>query len=359
MPARALHFKGRLRLSKLDLEGVGIMVESRKREPWNPILKSYPFSEKVNSVSIGAETLFTRLVAQADDYGNYYGNPKMIVATLYPHRWAKGDVDVTTAGRWRDELVTCTGGALISMYSVNGSEYIHLINPRRRIRGDVSPDERFPREPSNADKQAITEDVPNAARTRTEDVPNVARTRPPRLDPDQDPDQNPDQEKEMQREETALPASKKRSLKGLSRNEVITIYRNSPEDPPQDLSRPQVLAAILDHTEGFAAIVEANKWPKVMMRLGQLFNGRRKVELKYEDLIAAAIDLGSVPKPQGKPASLDYLIAVLTGEASERMVERYEAQAQGFKQSGEAVLTKLADKMRTPELHRIPMRGDS
>jgi len=138
-----------------------------RREPWNPLLKGYPFSEKVNAVSVGAETLFTRLVAQADDFGNYFGNPKQILAYLYGHRFASGQVTATDTGRWRAELVSNPSGPLAVIYEVNGSEYIHLINSRRRLRNDVAPDERFPREPANIQEQAISDHVTRTGRTRT------------------------------------------------------------------------------------------------------------------------------------------------------------------------------------------------
>jgi len=138
-----------------------------RREPWNPLLKGYPFSEKVNAVSVGAETLFTRLVAQADDFGNYYGNPKQILAYLYGHRFAAGHVTATDTGRWRAELVSNPVGPLAAIYEVNGAEYIHLMNPRRRIRSDVAPDERFPREPANIQEQATSEHVTRTGRKRT------------------------------------------------------------------------------------------------------------------------------------------------------------------------------------------------
>lgn len=180
------------------------MTDTRKREPWNPLLKSYPFSEKINAVSIGAETLFTRLVAQADDYGNYYGSPRMILASLFPHRWAKKELTETDAGRWRTELVTCPFGPLAATYSVNGSEYLHLINSRRRFRSDVTPDERFPREPANIEEKALSEHVTKAARKRTVNVP-LDR------DPDRDPDRDKTEIKQKQDQKTIV------SLKAITK----------------------------------------------------------------------------------------------------------------------------------------------
>jgi hypothetical protein len=150
-----------------------------RREPWNPLLKSYPFSEKINALSLGAETLFTRLIAQADDYGNYYADPKMLLAMLFAHRWTKGEINVTETVRWRNELVTCTFGPLAATYSVNGTEYLHLINSRRRFRSDIVPDERFPREPSNLEEKVLSEYVTSTYHKRNVNVPLD-------LDPDRD-----------------------------------------------------------------------------------------------------------------------------------------------------------------------------
>ena len=158
--------------------GGSIMSESRKREPWNPLLKSYPESEKINSVSIGAETMYTRLIAKADDYGNYYGNPSLVLAYLFGHRFAAGTVSGADTGRWRDELETV---GLLTRYEVGTQVYLHVVNPHRRFRGDVKPDEQFPREPDGANivDKAIPEHGTNTGRTRD------ARPRPrPRQDQD-------------------------------------------------------------------------------------------------------------------------------------------------------------------------------
>ena len=158
------------------------------RERWNPLLKSYPDSEKVNAVSIGAETMFTRLVAKADDYGNYWASPRKLLAGLFSYRWDHGEVDETLMVRWRNELATCTEGPLIIFYSVNDKDYLHLINPRRRFRKDTEPNSIVPREPANSDENAITEYVPQTYQERTGHVP---------LDLDRDLDRDLDKEKIM------------------------------------------------------------------------------------------------------------------------------------------------------------------
>jgi hypothetical protein len=77
-----------------------------KREPWNPLLKSYPESEKINSCSMDAETMYTRLIAKSDDNANFYGDPALMASYLFGHRLANGTITVTKTKRMRDELVT-------------------------------------------------------------------------------------------------------------------------------------------------------------------------------------------------------------------------------------------------------------
>jgi uncharacterized phage protein (TIGR02220 family) len=199
------------------------LCEMARESGWNPLLKSYPFSEKINSVSIGAEVLFCRLIAQADDYGNYYGDPRMILATLFPHRWAKRTVTETDVRVWRDELVTpparpCTsdvpltgrertadvpepGIPLAALYAIRGVEYLHVINPRRRLRSDVTPEERFPREPATIEEDALSAHVTQAARRRPADVPLTYTL-------DKDPDKDPDEDKT--KKEIVSPSAKTR-----------------------------------------------------------------------------------------------------------------------------------------------------
>ena len=141
------------------------------KERYNPLLKSYPDSEKVNAVSIGAETMFTRLVAKADDYGNYWASPRMLLSGLFRLRWEHGEVNEPEMVHWRNELATCTCGPLIAFYSVDGVDYLHVINARRRIRADTEPNVEVPREPANAEKKAISEHVTRMARRCTIDVP--------------------------------------------------------------------------------------------------------------------------------------------------------------------------------------------
>ena len=75
-----------------------------KREPWNPLLKSYPDSEKINAISIGAETLYTRLIAQCDDHAHYYGDARWVLPKLFTARMIARQVTEADVSNWLGEL---------------------------------------------------------------------------------------------------------------------------------------------------------------------------------------------------------------------------------------------------------------
>jgi hypothetical protein len=117
-----------------------------KREPYNPLLKSYPDSEKINAVSEGAETLFTRLIAQSDDANHYYGDAPMVLGKLYTRRMALGQVNVKAVQTRIDELADAR---LIEIYEADGRHYIEIVNCRKDLRSDTKPDIRFPSKGTN------------------------------------------------------------------------------------------------------------------------------------------------------------------------------------------------------------------
>jgi len=108
---------------------------------YNALLKSYPFSEKVNSVSIGAETLYTRLLAQSDDGACYFGHPRMILGQLFPHRMVANQVTDQDIEGWLTELADV---GLIELYTVGDKRYVHLVGCFKSTRKDVKPIHRFP-----------------------------------------------------------------------------------------------------------------------------------------------------------------------------------------------------------------------
>ncbi len=139
---------------------------------YNPLLKSYPDSQKVNAVSEGAETLYTRLIAQSDDFGRYYGEPRFVLAKLFTARMLAGQLAEQSVAARLDELARV---GLIRIYEVEGVRYLEMVGLHKRLRTDMMRDSRFP---------APTEEgvAPRSAarrRTRSADHPAAASQPPP------------------------------------------------------------------------------------------------------------------------------------------------------------------------------------
>lgn len=144
-----------------------------KMEKWNPLLQSYPDSEKINAVSIGAETLYTRLLAACDDKGHYYGEPFFILSKLFTSRASKSQVTIKMAEEWIKELEK---EGLIYLYKIGNSIYLEVINCKKHLRKDIKPDIRFPDSPKSLKNKARTESVTDALRMRNENVPTDTYT---------------------------------------------------------------------------------------------------------------------------------------------------------------------------------------
>lgn len=85
----------------------------------NRVIRDWTTSEKVDKLTQGAETFFTRLMMKADDYGNYTANIKLINAALFPLKgYDPGKVEA-----WLKE---CIYLKLVKKYKVDGKEYINI-----------------------------------------------------------------------------------------------------------------------------------------------------------------------------------------------------------------------------------------
>jgi hypothetical protein len=113
----------------------------RRQQRWNPLLCSLPDSVKVNALSIGAETLYVRLLARSDDGGNYDGSSKRVLCGLYARRWEAGQVDDAMVAAWINEVV---GVGLAVSYEVQGETYLHLVGAKKILKADRPRDYRFP-----------------------------------------------------------------------------------------------------------------------------------------------------------------------------------------------------------------------
>lgn len=111
------------------------------RKTWTLLYKNYPNSEKINAVSFGAETLFTRLLAASDDNSNYEGSVIQLLCGLFSKRLENGTINKRILKRFLDEIIDC---GLIKLYVVNNHEYIHIENSHKIWRKDTKPDIRYP-----------------------------------------------------------------------------------------------------------------------------------------------------------------------------------------------------------------------
>lgn len=96
-------------------------------------------SERVNSLDWPAEVFYRRLHSVVDDFGRYYAKPELLRAACYPLQLDKvGNPDV---GKW---LLATRKAALVRTYTVNGTEYLEIVDFRQQVRAKQS---KFPPPP--------------------------------------------------------------------------------------------------------------------------------------------------------------------------------------------------------------------
>jgi hypothetical protein len=120
-------------------------------------------SPRVNSLSIGAELMYRRLMSVVDDYGRFYGVPGTIRVSCWP----------TNPDRFTEEEVSgwlkeCTKGhnPLIRVYEVAGIRYLELTDFRQFLRSKS----RFPANPATPTNGAKPKAQPEAALFQMEEV---------------------------------------------------------------------------------------------------------------------------------------------------------------------------------------------
>jgi len=133
-----------------------------RRKNYNPLLKSYPDSVLINSVSEGAEVLYVRLIAQSDDAGRYWGCPKLVAAKLFSHRFANEEVSVKEIGARITELNSV---GLVRLYAVNNQRYLVMVDVYKQLRKDIKPVTAFPG-PENGVPEIQTRTAPHPLRRR-------------------------------------------------------------------------------------------------------------------------------------------------------------------------------------------------
>lgn len=86
----------------------------------NRMLRDWTYSEKIHRLSVEAERFFTRLIMKVDDFGRYYGNSKLLRASLFPlHNRLKEEKVI----KWINE---CEKADLLLIYEVDGKKYLEI-----------------------------------------------------------------------------------------------------------------------------------------------------------------------------------------------------------------------------------------
>lgn len=79
-------------------------------------------SESLAYLSAEAEVLFYRLIVKADDFGLYYGSPKILASLLFP-------LNVPTEKKVSSWLAELVNGGLVATYrGEDGRQYLKLLS---------------------------------------------------------------------------------------------------------------------------------------------------------------------------------------------------------------------------------------
>lgn len=105
----------------------------------NRIIRDWTTSEKIDSLSEGAELFFVRLIMKADDHGCFHANKKLLKAALFPLK----DYDEYQIQMWLSELASV---GIVVLYTHEGREYLKINDFGQRLRNMVS---KFPQPAAN------------------------------------------------------------------------------------------------------------------------------------------------------------------------------------------------------------------
>jgi len=103
-------------------------------------------SERVDLLSAPAEVFYRRLMSAVDDYGRFYAKPELLRAACFPLKLNKvGNPDI---GKW---ILETREAALVRTYTVDGKEYLEMLDFKQQVRTKVS---KFPPPPGPAANNA-------------------------------------------------------------------------------------------------------------------------------------------------------------------------------------------------------------
>ena len=93
-------------------------------------------SERINSLSPGAELFYRRVMSIVDDFGRIEAQMQLLRAKCYPLQLDRVTVD--DIGAWLSEC-SSAADSLITLYTVNGKKYLQLNNFGQRKRASKCP----------------------------------------------------------------------------------------------------------------------------------------------------------------------------------------------------------------------------
>jgi len=110
------------------------------------MIRDYTASERINKLTPMAEVFFIRLCMKADDFGRFYGNPKILKSLLFPLK----DDGLTTYAI-QGYIEECESEGIIQVYTAEGKEYVVINEFGQRMRSMKS---KFPEPP---DPESVSE----------------------------------------------------------------------------------------------------------------------------------------------------------------------------------------------------------
>ena len=110
-------------------------------------------SESLAYLSAEAEVLFYRLIVKADDFGLYYGSPKILASLLFP-------LNVPTEKKVSSWLAELVNGGLVATYrGEDGRQYLKLLSwDKHQNRRATKPKYPLPQEIDNTCSQEVSSD---------------------------------------------------------------------------------------------------------------------------------------------------------------------------------------------------------
>ena len=108
-------------------------------------------SESLAYLSAEAEVLFYRLIVKADDFGLYYGSPKILASLLFP-------LNVPTEKKVSSWLAELVNGGLVATYRAeDGRQYLKLLSwDKHQNRRATKPKYPLPQEFDNTCSQEVS-----------------------------------------------------------------------------------------------------------------------------------------------------------------------------------------------------------